>query len=49
MRQKNYIILIRIKIDAAVERVSSIRDRLGYDIEIGIDFHGEYTKQWLKF
>jgi galactonate dehydratase len=36
------------KIDAAVERVSSIRDRLGYDIEIGIDFHGRVHKAMAK-
>lgn len=36
------------KIDDAVERVKSIRDRLGYEIEIGIDFHGRVHKAMAK-
>lgn len=36
------------KVDAALERVASIREKLGYDIDIGIDFHGRVHKAMAK-
>ncbi|MBG9985025.1 galactonate dehydratase [Aerococcaceae bacterium DSM 111022] len=36
------------KIDAVVQRVASIRERLGYDMEIGVDFHGRVHKPMAK-
>lgn len=36
------------KVDAALERVASIRSKLGYDIDIGIDFHGRVHKAMAK-
>lgn len=36
------------KIDLAVKRVASIREALGYEIEIGVDFHGRLHKPMAK-
>lgn len=36
------------KIEAAVERVASLREAFGYDINIGIDFHGRVHKAMAK-
>ena len=36
------------KVDAALERVASIRSKLGYDMDIGIDFHGRVHKAMAK-
>ncbi len=36
------------KINAVVERVRSIREKLGFEIEIGIDFHGRVHKAMAK-
>jgi galactonate dehydratase len=36
------------KIDAVLERVDSIRKAAGYDLEIGIDFHGRVHKAMAK-
>lgn len=36
------------KIDAVVQRVASIRERLGFDMDIGIDFHGRVHKPMAK-
>lgn len=36
------------KIQAVVERVSSIREKFGYDLDIGIDFHGRVHKPMAK-
>ncbi|TDT63611.1 galactonate dehydratase [Fonticella tunisiensis] len=36
------------KIDAVLERVDSIRKAVGYDLEIGIDFHGRVHKAMAK-
>ncbi|MEG6569804.1 galactonate dehydratase [Thermoanaerobacterium thermosaccharolyticum] len=36
------------KIDAVLERVDSIRKEVGYDLEIGIDFHGRVHKAMAK-
>lgn len=36
------------KIDAVVERVGSIRDKLGFDMEIAVDFHGRVHKPMAK-
>ena len=32
------------KIDAAVERLAAIREEIGYNVDIGIDFHGRVHK-----
>lgn len=32
------------KIDAAVERLAAIREKIGYGIDVGIDFHGRVHK-----
>lgn len=36
------------KVDAAVERVASIREKFGNDMSIGIDFHGRVHKPMAK-
>lgn len=36
------------KIDAVVQRVASIRERLGFDMDIGVDFHGRVHKPMAK-
>lgn len=36
------------KIDAVLERIGSIRDVVGYDLEIGVDFHGRIHKGMAK-
>lgn len=36
------------KIEAVVERVASIREKLGYEMEIGVDFHGRVHKAMAK-
>lgn len=36
------------KIQDVVDRVSSIREKLGYDMEIGVDFHGRVHKPMAK-
>lgn len=36
------------KIQAVVDRVSSIREKFGYDLDIGIDFHGRVHKPMAK-
>lgn len=36
------------KIDQVVERVASIREKVGYDLNIGIDFHGRVHKPMAK-
>ncbi|MGV3599710.1 MAG: galactonate dehydratase [Dyadobacter fermentans] len=36
------------KIDLAIKRVASIREALGYKIEIGVDFHGRLHKPMAK-
>lgn len=36
------------KIDAAVERIASIRERVGNDMGIGVDFHGRVHKPMAK-
>lgn len=38
----------RKKIQQVLERVQSIRDAVGYDMEIGIDFHGRVHKPMAK-
>jgi len=43
----NYIDSYR-KVDALLERVDSIRKAVGYDLEIGIDFHGRVHKAMAK-
>ena len=36
------------KVEAVVERVRSIREAVGYDLEIGVDFHGRVHKPMAK-
>ncbi|WP_188204298.1 galactonate dehydratase [Desemzia incerta] len=36
------------KIEAVIERVGSIRDKLGFDMEIAVDFHGRVHKPMAK-
>jgi galactonate dehydratase len=36
------------KIEGALERVASLREAVGYDLEIGIDFHGRLHKAMAK-
>lgn len=36
------------KVNAVVERIASIRDAVGYDLEIGVDFHGRVHKGMAK-
>jgi len=36
------------KIDGALERVASLREAVGYDLEMGIDFHGRLHKAMAK-
>lgn len=36
------------KIQAVVDRVSSLREKFGYDLDIGIDFHGRVHKPMAK-
>lgn len=36
------------KLDAVIERIAAIRDALGYNLEIGIDFHGRVHKAMAK-
>lgn len=36
------------KVEAAVERMAAIRDKLGYSIDVGIDFHGRVHKAMAK-
>lgn len=36
------------KIEAALERMAAIRDKLGYSIDVGIDFHGRVHKAMAK-
>ncbi|MDN6630500.1 MAG: galactonate dehydratase [Staphylococcus equorum] len=36
------------KIQGAIDRVASIREKLGYDIDIGVDFHGRVHKPMAK-
>ncbi|MBB5173838.1 galactonate dehydratase [Texcoconibacillus texcoconensis] len=36
------------KVDAAVDRVAAIRDKVGDDIDVGIDFHGRVHKPMAK-
>jgi galactonate dehydratase len=38
----------RLKIQAAADRLGAVRDAIGYDIEIGIDFHGRVHKSMAK-
>ncbi|WP_298836119.1 galactonate dehydratase [Clostridium sp.] len=36
------------KVNAVVERIASIREAVGYDLEIGVDFHGRVHKGMAK-
>jgi galactonate dehydratase len=36
------------KVDAVLQRVNSIREAVGYDLEIGVDFHGRVHKAMAK-
>lgn len=36
------------KVDEVLKRVDSIRNAVGYDLEIGIDFHGRVHKPMAK-
>ncbi len=36
------------KVEEVVERIASIREKIGYDIGIGVDFHGRVHKPMLK-
>ncbi|CUK26563.1 D-galactonate dehydratase [Cognatishimia activa] len=36
------------KVDAAVETIATIRDAVGYDLGIGVDFHGRVQKPMAK-
>lgn len=37
------------KIDKVVSRIASIREKVGYEMGIGVDFHGRVHKPMLKF
>ncbi|MGI6705909.1 MAG: galactonate dehydratase [Clostridia bacterium] len=36
------------KLDAVLERISAIREEVGFDLEVGIDFHGRVHKSMAK-
>jgi galactonate dehydratase len=38
----------RLKIQAAADRIGALRDAVGYEIELGIDFHGRVHKAMAK-